>query len=437
MPSTESQPSVSSWSAVRADATAGLPPTGGTQPGEAAPLASSWLARYRDSALGVFSPGLVLARGQGAVVWDVDGREYLDLLAGIAVNALGHAHPAWVEAIHGQAARLGHISNFYASEPQIELAEKLLQLTGAAPGGRVFFANSGAEANEAALKAVLRSAGAGTRLVALEGSFHGRTLGALSLTAKAAYRQPFADFTGPVEFLPVGDVVALEAALKGGGVAALVLEVIQGEAGVRPPPTPYLAAARRLTSQYGALLWIDEIQTGTGRTGTWMAYQNPALGGPLADDAAPDLVTAAKGLGGGFPIGAMVAMNAATAGLLQPGDHGTTFGGGPLAAAVALATIKAIADQGLMAQAATLGQQWRAELATVPGVKATRGAGLLIGIVLEKPNAPEVVKAAQVAGFLINSTGPETLRLAPPLILTAAQAQQFTDALPALLKESN
>ncbi|MDR0592066.1 MAG: acetylornithine transaminase [Bifidobacteriaceae bacterium] len=423
------------------------------------PSGEAAMAQYRQRLLPVFNPALVLARGRGAVVWDADGREYLDLLGGIAVNALGHAHPAWVEAVSRQAARLGHISNLYASQPQIDLAGKLLEITGAGPGGRVFFANSGAEANEAALKAALRRSGTGAdqrgrgpaqpggrggRILALEGSFHGRTLGALSLTAKPAYRQPFAQFTGPAEFLPAGDLAALEAALADGGAAALVLEVIQGEAGVLPPPPAYLAAARRLTSQHGALLWIDEIQTGIGRTGAWMAYQNPLLGGPLADEldgrpaqaAAPDLVTLAKGLGAGFPIGAMVAMNAEAAGLLQAGDHGTTFGGGPLAAAAALATIQVIEDEGLMARAADLGARWRADLAKAPGVKAVRGAGLLIGIVLERPNAPDVVKAAQAAGFLINATGPDILRLAPPLVLTAAQAERFTQALPALLKET-
>ncbi|MDR1186296.1 MAG: acetylornithine transaminase [Bifidobacteriaceae bacterium] len=405
------------------------------------PLADLALEQYAGRLLGVFAPALVLERGQGALVWDVDGREYLDLFGGIAVNALGHAHPAWVEALSSQAARLGHISNIYASQPQIELAGKLLELTAAAPEGRVFFANSGTEANEAALKAVLRRPGGHDRLLALEGSFHGRTLGALSLTSKDAYRKPFDGFTGPVEFLPFGDLAALEAALDQGGVAAVILEVIQGEAGVVPLPPAYLAAARRLTRKHGALLWIDEVQTGMGRTGTWMGYLNPALGGPLSGatgalEEAPDLVTLAKGLGAGFPIGAMVAMKAEAAGLLRPGDHGTTFGGGPLAAAAALATIKAIEDEELMAHAAELGAQWRGALATVPGVKTTRGAGLLSGIVLEEPNAPAVVKAAQAAGFLINATGPDVLRLAPPLVLTEPQAQRFTDALPTILKEA-
>jgi acetylornithine aminotransferase len=423
------------------------------------------LERYDQRLWPVFKPSLVLAGGSGAVVWDVDGREYLDLLGGIAVNAIGHAHPVWVEAVSRQAATLGHVSNLYASAPQIELAGRLLEITGAGPGGRVFFTNSGTEANEAALKAVLRRpapSGRGHRLAALEGSFHGRTLGALALTAKAAYREPFREFTGEVDFLPFGDLGALEAALRRGGLDALVIEVIQGEAGARPLPPGYLAEARRLTARHGALLWIDEIQTGIGRTGAWTAYLNPDLGGPLtgaprqvrrvalaelarqADvgarapraGGAPDLVTLAKGLGGGFPIGAVVAMNGEVAARLGPGDHGTTFGGGPLAAAAALATLQVIEDEGLMARAAALGAAWREALARVPGVQSARGGGLLIGLVLARANAPAVVQAAQAAGFLINATGPDVIRLAPPLILTTEQAERFAAALPRIIQEA-
>ncbi|MDR0627278.1 MAG: acetylornithine transaminase [Bifidobacteriaceae bacterium] len=400
------------------------------------PSNSAALETYRERLLPVFSPSLVLARGEGARVWDVEGREYLDLLGGLAVNALGHAHPAWVKAIADQAGRLGQISNYWASEPQIELAGKLLEITGASPGGRVFFANSGTEANEAALKSVLRRAGGRDRILAFEGAFHGRTLGALSLTAKDSYRKPFDGFTGPAEFLPFGDLAALESALAAGGVAAVVLEVIQGEAGVIPLPPRQLTEIRRLTRQYGALLWIDEVQTGMGRTGTWFAYLNQRLGGPLAGESLPDLVTVAKGLGAGFPVGAMVAMTAETAGLLQVGDHGTTFGGNPLAMAAGLATIKTIEAEGLLENAAQLGERWLLELAAVPGVRATRGAGLLVGIVLEEPNAAAVLKTAQTAGFLLSATGPDTLRLAPPLNLTPDQAQLFTRTLPEILKEA-
>ncbi|MDR2454038.1 MAG: aminotransferase class III-fold pyridoxal phosphate-dependent enzyme [Bifidobacteriaceae bacterium] len=449
------------------------------------------LERYRGALLGLFNPRLVLVRGEGARVWDADGREYLDLLGGIAVNALGHGHPAWVEAVARQAGRLAHVSNLYASPPQIALAERLLQITGAAAGGRVFLANSGAEANEAALKAALRLGGGRERVLALEGSFHGRTLGALSLTAKEAYRKPFEPFTGPVEFLPFGDLPALAAALAPGDVAVLVLEAIQGEAGVRPLPAGYLAEARRLTRKAGALLWIDEVQTGIGRSGAWLACLDelaaappdgaePALpggglgGGGLGGGGLPggglgggglgggglgggagcgagparltqnetlpiscqaDIVTLAKGLGGGFPIGAMVAMNEPAAGLLSPGDHGTTLGGNPLAAAAALATLDVIERDGLMAHAAELGARWRADLAAVPGLRAARGRGLLIGIVLAEANAAEVALAAERAGFLVNAPAPDVVRLAPPLILTPDQADRFTAALPKLLEE--
>jgi acetylornithine aminotransferase len=375
-------------------------------------------------------------------VWDADGNEYLDLLGGIAVNALGHAHPAWVEAVARQAGQLAHISNLYASRPQIELSERLLQITGAAPGGRVFLANSGTEANEAALKAALRAGAGRRRVLALAGSFHGRTMGALSLTAKEAYRRPFEPFTGPAEFLPGGDLAALEAALAGGDVAALVLEAIQGEAGVRPLPAGYLAQARRLTRQAGALLWIDEVQTGIGRTGAWLACQGEfGAAAPAPNQAAsswdgPDIVTLAKGLGGGYPIGAMVAMDQSAAARLRPGDHGTTFGGNPLAASAALATLDVIEREGLMAHAARLGERWRADLSAVPGVKAVRGRGLLIGIVLDQPKAAAAARAAEAAGFLVNAPAPDVIRLAPPLILTGDQADQFTAALPGLFKEA-
>ncbi|MDR2114223.1 MAG: acetylornithine transaminase [Bifidobacteriaceae bacterium] len=392
------------------------------------PSSEAALARYRERLLPVFNPQLVLDRGEGAWVWDLDGKRYLDLLAGIAVNALGHAHPVWVEAVSRQAARLAHVSNLYATEPPVALADQLLRITGAHPGGAVFFANSGTEANEAALKAVLR--GGEGRILALEGAFHGRTLGALSLTAKEAYRKPYDGFTGPVEFLPAGDSAALVTAFQQGGVRALVLEVIQGEAGVLPLPPAYLQLAQRLTREHGAWFWVDEIQTGCGRTGTWMAYQNPQLVGSALD---PDLVTLAKGLGGGFPIGALVARSAAAAQTLAPGDHGTTFGGGPLAAAAAGATLQVIEQQGLLEHTTKLGAAWRAELAAQPGLRTVRGAGLLLGLVLEQPTAPAVAQRALEAGFLVNAPAPDVIRLAPPLILTPDQAQRFTAAWADLL----
>jgi acetylornithine aminotransferase len=333
-----------------------------------------------------------------------------------------------VAAVAQQAGQLAHTSNLYANPRQVELAEALLAATGAAPGGRVFLANSGTEANEAALKAALRTDR--SRVLALEHSFHGRTLGSLALTATEAYRAPFQAFTGPVEFLPAGDAAALEAALAAGDVAALVLEPIQGEAGVLPLDRAYLAAARDLTRRYGALLVVDEVQTGTFRTGTFLACANPALvDAPLE----PDFVTLAKGLGGGFPIGAAIAMNADAAALLAPGDHGTTFGGNPLAAAAALAVLDTIGHEHLGDHAAQLGAAWAAALARVPGVVGVRGAGLLLGVQLARPVAKAVAAAAQGAGFLINAPRPDCLRLAPPLILTPDQAASFTDSLPSLI----
>ena len=277
--------------------------------------------RYAGAVMNTFGPPvLALARGEGAHVWDADGKEYVDLLGGIAVNALGHAHPALVEAVTTQLRTLGHVSNFFATEPQVALAERLVGLLGWSDDARVFFSNSGAEANEAALKLTRRTGR--TRLVAAEGSFHGRTMGALALTSKAAYREPFEPLPGDVTFVPYDDVAALEAAVDD-TVAAVVLEPIQGEAGVVVPSADYLAAAQRIAHDHGALLWLDEVQTGVARTGAWFAHQ-------LLDGVQPDVVTLAKGLGGGIPIGATVARGDAAT-LLQPGNHGTTFGGNPVA----------------------------------------------------------------------------------------------------------
>ncbi|PMC74725.1 acetylornithine transaminase [Brachybacterium sp. UMB0905] len=391
------------------------------------PTQESLTARYRDALLPVFgTPQRVLVRGQGAHVWDADGTQYLDLLAGIAVNALGHAHPAVTGAVSEQLATLGHISNFFTSPAQIELAEQLLHLAGAPAGSGVFFANSGSEANEAAVK-IARRTGRG-RILALENSFHGRTLGSLALTWKEAYRTPFEPLPGGVEFLPAGDVAALEQALTDGEVAALIAEPIQGEAGVRPLDGEYLRAARRLTREHGALLILDEVQTGVGRTGHWFAHQAiPGL--------QPDVMTLAKGLGGGYPIGAVIAYGPAVHDLLQPGQHGTTFGGNPPAAAAALAVLRTLHEEHLLEHAASLGEQIAREVMALghPLITGVRGAGLLRGIELAAPIGPRVVTAALEQGFIINATGPTTLRLAPPLIITAEQLATFTAALPALL----
>lgn len=389
--------------------------------------AADWSDRYAGALMNTFGPPrLVLTRGRGAHVWDVDGNEYVDLLGGIAVSALGHAHPALVEAVTGQLSTLGHISNFFASRPQIELAERLLGLLGA--GGRIFFTNSGTEANEAAFKLTRRTGR--THVVAAEGGFHGRTMGALALTAKAAYRTPFEPLPGEVTFVPYDDVAALAAAVTE-RTAAVLLEPVQGEAGVVVPDRGYLAAARRITADHGALLWLDEVQTGIARTGAWFAHQNPALGDPVR----PDVVTVAKGLGGGIPIGACLALGEA-AHLLQPGSHGTTFGGNPTACAAALAVIEVLASEGLLERVATLGHRLAVGVGADPRVREVRSAGLLVGLDLVRPLSAEVVTAAQRRGFLVNNPTPERIRLAPPLILPDDDAEAFLAAWPAILDDA-
>jgi acetylornithine aminotransferase len=391
------------------------------------------LERYEHALLGVFgTPSLVLDHGRGAEVWDVDGRRYLDLLAGIAVNALGHAHPALVAAVSEQAARLVHVSNFFTTEPQVALAERLLALVGPPEGSAVFLANSGAEAVEAAIKLARRTGR--PEIVAAEGAFHGRTTGAVALTAKAAYREPFAPLLPGVTHVPFGDADALRAAVTD-RTSAVVLEPVQGEAGVVPGGTAYLRAARRVTADAGALLVVDEVQTGVGRTGRWFAFQEAGI--------LPDAVTVAKGLGGGVPIGALVTVGPAVTALLQPGQHGSTFGGNPLAAAAALAVLRTVEDEGLLDNARTVGDHLAARVTALrhPLVTGVRGAGLLRAVTLAEPVAPAVVAAARDAaspdgaapGFLLNAPVPDVLRLAPPLVLTTAQADLFVDALPGLL----
>ncbi|WP_111836882.1 acetylornithine transaminase [Actinomyces bovis] len=391
-----------------------------------------WLARYQQAVMQNFgTPARVLVRGHGAQVWDADGQQFTDLLAGIAVNCLGHAHPAVVKAVSEQVSSLGHISNLFTSPAQVRLAEELAALTfPQAPAGssKVFLCNSGTEANEAAFKIARRHGGAARpRILALAGAFHGRTMGALALTYKAAYREPFAPLPDGVEFLPAGDVEALRAAM-GKDVAALILEPIQGEAGVRELPEGYLEEARRLSSQAGALLILDEVQTGMGRTGTWMAHHQ------LAPGVVPDVVTLAKGLGGGMPIGAVVAQDEA-AQLLGAGQHGTTFGGNPVCAAAALAVINTIREQELLVRVTELGRSWAAELAQVPGVAEVRGRGLLLGLGLEPGAGPasQLVAAMLQRGFIINAPDAATLRLAPPFILADSEAHSFTTALQAEL----
>jgi acetylornithine aminotransferase len=381
--------------------------------------------RYAASLMNTFGPPkLALVRGDGPVVWDVDGNRYLDFLGGIAVNALGHGHPALVSAVTQQLSTLGHVSNFFTTEPQVTLAERLLDLLGAQ--GKVFFANSGTEANEAALKLTRRTGR--THVVAMEGGFHGRTMGALALTSKAAYREPFEPLPGGVQFVPYGDVDALKAAVTD-ETAAVVVEPVQGEAGVVEPPQGYLEAVRRVTSEHGALMWVDEVQTGVGRTGAWFAHT-----AQLPEGVLPDIVTVAKGLGGGIPIGACIALGE-TGDLLQPGHHGTTFGGNPVATAAALAVIETIEKDDLLGNATRVGEQLRTGLAH-DRVTETRGSGLLVGIDLDADIAPQVVQAAQDAGFILNATGPRTIRLAPPLVLTADQAAELVEAWPTILEKA-
>ncbi|HXH79336.1 acetylornithine transaminase [Nocardioides sp.] len=382
----------------------------------------SWQSRYESSLMNTFgTPKLLLTRGVGAHVWDVDGREYVDFLGGIAVNSLGHAHPTIVDAVTTQLQTLGHVSNFFASEPQLALAERLLALL--ETDGRVFLSNSGAEANEAALKLTRRTGR--THLVAAVGSFHGRTMGALALTSKAAYREPFEPLPGDVTFVPYGDADALAEAVTD-ETAAVVLEPIQGEAGVRVPPPGHLAAARQVCDDHGALLWLDEVQTGIGRTGAWFAHQLPSGQG-----VTPDIVTLAKGLGGGMPIGATIGLGRAGA-LLEPGNHGTTFGGNPVACAAALAVLDTVAQDHLLDHATALGKTLRDGLGEDPRVSETRGEGLLIGLELTV-DAPSVVASAMAAGFIVNATGPSTIRLVPPLVVSADDAHALIDAWPAIL----
>lgn len=353
------------------------------------------------------TPPIALVRGRGARVWDVDDREYVDLLAGIAVNALGHAHPDVIAALTRQASTLGHTSNLAMTLPVIELAERLLSLLDpqGARGGRVFFCNSGAEANEAAFKLTRRTGR--TRVVVAERSFHGRTMGALALTAQPAKQDPFRPLPGDVVAVPFGDIDALRAAIDG-ETAAVFLEPIQGEGGVIPAPPGYLSAARAACDEHGALLVLDEVQTGIGRTGSWFAHQ--------PEGVAPDVVTLAKGLGGGLPIGACIAFGAA-ADLLGPGTHGSTFGGNPVSCAAALAVLEVIERDGLLDRARTSGERLVEIVTRSSHVSHVRGRGLLLGAVLAAPRAADLESSAREHGLLVNAVAPDVIRLAPPLVL--------------------
>ncbi|HEV7897534.1 MAG TPA: acetylornithine transaminase [Planosporangium sp.] len=385
------------------------------------------VAQWTGSVMNTYgAPSLALVRGEGAVVVDEDGRSYVDLVGGIAVNALGHAHPAVVRAVTTQISTLGQVSNLYASRPAAALAERLLTLAGDRRGG-VFFANSGAEANETAFKLSRRTGR--THIVAAHGAFHGRTMASLALTGQPAKRDPFQPLPGDVQHVPYGDVDALADAVSD-DTAMVILEPIQGEGGVIVPPAGYLAAARDITARHGALLALDEVQTGVGRTGYWYAFQ--------AEGVAPDVVTLAKGLGGGLPIGACVAFGEA-AKLLGPGSHASTFGGNPVCCAAALAVLDTIESDGLLEHVKRIGERLRAGIEALghPLIGGVRGAGLLLGVVLTAPVAGALTGAMAGAGFLINAVQPGVVRLAPPLILTPAQADAFVAALPAALAAVN
>ncbi len=365
-------------------------------------------------------PPIVLTGGSGTRVWDADGREYLDLLAGIAVSALGHAHPNVVRAVGAQLGQLGHVSNLYVNEPQVLLAERLVELLGL--DARIFFCNSGAEANETALKIARRTGR--PEIVAAEGSFHGRTLGALSITGQPAKRAPFEPLLPGVRFVPYGDAAAMRRTV-GEQTSAVFLEPTLGEAGVVPPPPGYLAEVRRICDETGALLVLDEVQSGIGRTGAWFAHQTVGV--------RPDVVTLAKGLGGGLPIGACLGIGPAGQ-LLRPGDHGTTFGGGPVVCAAALAVLDTIVELGLLDSVRTVGARLGDGIlaAAAPGVAGVRGAGLWRAIELTGNHAAAFEKAARGAGFLVNAVTPDAIRLAPPLILSADDVDTFLRALPAI-----
>ena len=358
------------------------------------------------------TPSIALVKGKGLVVTDADGKQYLDFLGGIATNILGHAHPAIVKAVTKQVSTLRHVSNFYVHPHAVELAEKLAAMTGD-KSAKVFFCQSGAEANEAALKLSRRTGK--VRVVAAQGAFHGRTMGALSLTGQPAKREPFLPLIKGVKHVPFGDIEAMRKAVTK-KTAMVIIEPIMGEAGVIVPPADYLRDLRALCDAKGALLVIDAVQTGMGRTGDWFGYEYSGI--------TPDVITLAKGLGGGLPLGAMIAVGKA-ADLFQPGDHGSTFGGNPVTTAAGLAAIKFIETQKILKKVEKQGVYLMQELAVIPGVSEVRGAGLLLGIELENLKAADIAKALQNEGVLVNAANATTIRLAPALIVTDAQLKKF------------
>ena len=357
-------------------------------------------------------PAITLVKGKGIVVTDADGKTYLDFLGGIATSILGHAHPSIVKAVTKQVSVLSHVSNFYAHPSAIALAEKLTKMTGD-KNAKVFFCQSGAEANEAALKLSRRTGK--VRVVAAQGAFHGRTMGALSLTGQPSKREPFLPLIKGVKHVPFGDIEAMRKAVTK-KTAMVIIEPIMGEAGVIVPPAEYLQQLRELCDKNGSLLVIDAVQTGMGRTGDWFGYEYSGI--------TPDVITLAKGLGGGLPLGAMIALGKA-ADLFQPGDHGSTFGGNPVTTAAGLAAIEFIESKKILGKVERQGTHLMQELALIPGVKEVRGAGLLLGIELESLKASDVSDAMRSAGVLVNAANATTIRIAPALIVTDAQINKF------------
>jgi len=369
------------------------------------------------------TPTIELVSGRGSVVTDSEGATYLDFLAGIATNVLGHAHPAIVKAVSTQVSTLGHVSNFYAHPNALELAEKLQKMTGD-KNARIFFCNSGAEANEAALK-LSRKTGR-YKIVATKESFHGRTMGALSLTGQPSKRDPFKPLIKGVKHVPFGDSAAMKRVITK-KTAMVIVEPIMGEAGVIVPPADYFKNLRIYCDATGALLVFDCVQTGMGRTGDWFGYEYSGV--------KPDVITLAKGLGGGLPLGAMIALGSAST-LFAAGDHGSTFGGNPIATAAALAVIKAIEKEKILAHVVKVSELLLAELALIPGVTEVRGAGLLIGLTIDKPVAKALTKRCQELGVLINAPGESTIRIAPALNVSLKQAEKFIGIFSQAVKET-
>ena len=358
------------------------------------------------------SPKLNIIKGKGAYLIDENGKRYLDFIGGIATNVLGHTHPVFVKAIKEQSNQVAHVSNLYANPTSLNLAEKLIQLTDV-PDARVFFCNSGTEANEAAIK-LSRKTGR-TRIVSTIGAFHGRTIGALSITGQAEKRKPFLPLLDKVKYVPFGDIEAMRKTITK-KTAMVIVEPIQGENGVIVPPAGYLKAIRQICDSTGALFVIDAIQTGMGRTGFWFGYEH--------EEITPDVITLAKGLGGGLPLGAMIAIGSA-AELFKPGEHGSTFGGNPISCAAGLAAINEIEKRSLNEKALELGEFLKNELLNIEGVSEVRGRGLLLGIGIEKPWAKEIANFLMAKGVLVNSPNENTIRIAPPLIITKKEASKF------------